>query len=103
MHQTALQGGIRLYSLEWRGPTIRMMSLRIPTVVGFISFGAVSTHGNPGGGPSGAGYCARFCWSRASVDGAGGFCTTSTVLIGWPPSPLTSGGSSLTQNAGSAC
>ena len=48
-----LPGGTSLYSLEWRGLTIRMVSLRIPTVVGFISFGAVSIHGNPGGGPLG--------------------------------------------------
>ena len=39
-----LQEGTSLHSLEWRGPTILMVSQRIPTAMGFISFGAVSTH-----------------------------------------------------------
>ena len=98
-----IQGGTTLHSFKWRGLTIRMVSLRIPTVVGFISLGAIRACGNPGGGLSGAGYWARFCLCCSSTDGAGGSCTISTVPIGWPPSSSTSGGSCFTQNAGSAC
>ena len=101
--QIAYTEGTSLYSLEWRGLTVRMVSLRIPTAVGLISFGAVSAHGNPGGGPSGAWYWAHFCLCHSSTDGAGGSRTTFTVPISWPPSSSISGGSCFTQNAGSAC